>query len=128
VKETRRFPREATSVGAARRFATQLLAGAPAKTVDAVELMVSELATNCIRHAEAAFEVTVSRARGRVRIAVTDDAGGTPTMRSPGPEDPTGRGLLIVDAFSDAWGVEREGRGGKTVWFMVTVPATVCTA
>lgn len=122
MKQTRRFPREAKSVGAARRFATDLLAGAPAATLDAVELMVSELATNCIRHADAPFEITISRSRDRIRVEVTDDAGGTPTMRSPGPEDPTGRGLRIVEMFSEAWGVERRAASGKSVWFLVALP------
>ncbi len=120
MTETRRFPAQATSVAAARRFATGLLAGLPAETLDAVELMVSELATNCVRHAQAAFEMTIAAGGGQVRVEVTDDAGGTPTKRSPGPEEPRGRGLQIVEMFSDAWGVD-PGRGaGKTVWFVLS--------
>ena len=70
--------------------------------------MVSELATNCIRHAEAEFEVTIESHRNEVRVEVSDDAGGTPTKRSPAPEEPRGRGLQIVEMFSDALG----GRAG----------------
>jgi anti-sigma regulatory factor (Ser/Thr protein kinase) len=128
MKQARQFPRDPTSVRAARRFATQLLADAPADTLDAIELMVSELATNCIRHAGAPFEVTITRDDAQVRVEVTDRAGGTPEMRSPGPEDPTGRGLLIVEMCSDAWGIENHAGPGKSVWFRVTVPAPVCTA
>jgi two-component sensor histidine kinase len=128
VNRTRQFPKEATSVGAARRFATELLAGAPADTLDAVELMVSELATNSIRHADTAFEVAISRRREHVRVAVSDESDGTPTMQSPGPEEPTGRGLRIIDMFSDAWGVEHRGASGKTVWFTITVPVALCAA
>jgi anti-sigma regulatory factor (Ser/Thr protein kinase) len=126
MTQARQFSRDPTSVRAARRFATQVLADAPAETLDAIELMVSELATNCIRHAGAPFKVTISRAADQVRVAVTDRAGGTPTIRSPGPEEPTGRGLLIVETFSDAWGVESHPGTGKSVWFRVTVPAAVC--
>ena len=124
----RRFPAEARSVAAARRFAIDRLSGLPAETLDAVELMVSELATNCIRHAEAAFEVTIARRGRQLRVEVTDDAGGTPTKRSPAPEEPRGRGLQIVEMFSDAWGVE-SGRGaGKTVWFVLGGAGAASTA
>jgi two-component sensor histidine kinase len=128
MKRSRQFSREPTSVGAARRFATQLLKGVPAETLDAVELMVSELATNCIRHADSGFEITVIRSGNQVRVEVTDDAGGTPVMRSPGPEEPTGRGLRIIDIFSEAWGIEHKPALGKTVWFQVSLPARISAA
>jgi two-component sensor histidine kinase len=115
----RSFAADPTSVGAARRFATERLADLPADTRGAVELMVSELATNCVRHAEASFEVRVAREGRRVLVEVTDDAPGTPVRRSPGPEDPRGRGLQIVELFSDAWGVKQRPTDGKTVWFAV---------
>jgi hypothetical protein len=41
-------------------------------------------------------------------------------MRSPGPNDPSGRGLQIVDMLSDEWGIEPEVPAGKTVWFSLT--------
>jgi two-component sensor histidine kinase len=128
MTRSRKFSAAPTSVGEARRFATQLLDGAPADMVDAVELMVSELATNAIRHGEVGFEVTVVRRRNQVRVEVTDDAGGFPVMRSPGPEEPTGRGLRIVEMFSEGWGVERKATRGKTVWFQVTVSAPISAA
>jgi serine/threonine-protein kinase RsbW len=85
-------------------------------------LMVSELATNCIRHTNTAFDITIVRERAEIRIEVTDRAGGTPVMRSPGPSEPTGRGLQIVDMLSKEWGVEQTSRAtGKTVWFVVAL-------
>lgn len=116
---TRRFPAEANSVAAARRFTTDLLGELPPETLDAIELMVSELATNCVRHAESGFELRIASAAGQIRVEVTDDAGGTPAKRTPGPEDPHGRGLQIVEMFSDAWGVNPLRDEGKTVWFEV---------
>ena len=126
---TRRFTAEPPSVAGARRFATDALADLPAETLDAVELMVSELATNCIRHAEADFEVTIESRRDEVRVEVRDDDHqGTPTKQSPGPEEPRGRGLQIVEMFSDAWGVEPVRGDGKTVWFVVGLEAVASTA
>ncbi len=123
MRRSRSFPRDPTSVGAARRFAVQVLGPVSTEVREAVELMVSELATNCIRHTNTAFDLTVSETRGQIRVEVTDRAGGTPTMRSPGPEEPTGRGLQIVNMLSDCWGVEHVSAHGKTVWF--TMPTTV---
>lgn len=117
MTQTRSFPRQPESVAAARRFAKHALRGTATEVLEAVELMVSELATNCVRHTNTAFELSVARARGRIRVEVTDRASGTPTMRSPGPDDPTGRGLQIVNMLSESWGVESRSARGKTVWF-----------
>jgi anti-sigma regulatory factor (Ser/Thr protein kinase) len=119
----RTFPAIPQSVHAARRFAIDTLSDSPASTLEAVELMVSELATNCIRHERTSFHITILESSQEIRVEVTDAGSGTPTMRSPGPDEPSGRGLQIVDMLSDSWGVELEEPSGKTVWF--TMPAAV---
>ncbi len=119
MTKSRRFASEPESVPAARRFATDALRGVAADVLDSVELMVSELATNCVRHASTQFDVKISRQRDTIRVEVTDRAGGTPTMRSPGPDEPTGRGLQIVNMFSESWGVDLQSAVGKTVWFTI---------
>jgi anti-sigma regulatory factor (Ser/Thr protein kinase) len=120
----RSFTRDPASVGAARRFALETLSGIiPSDAIEAIQLMVSELATNCIRHTNTAFDITIARIRGEIRIEVTDRAGGTPTMRSPAPFEPTGRGLQIVDMLSKDWGVEQRTQSGKTVWFTLATSA-----
>lgn len=124
MHQTRKFACEPASVGAARRFATRALDDARSDVLEAVELMVSELATNCVRHANTAFELNVVLRRGEIRIEVTDLGGGTPAMRSPGPDDPTGRGLQIVNMLSETWGVEHRASAGNTVWFTLLAPAT----
>ena len=122
MRRMRTFPAIPQSVHAARRFATDTLRGSAAATLEAVELMVSELATNCIRHERTSFHITILGSTREIRIEVTDSGTGTPTMRSPGPDEPSGRGLQIVDMLSESWGVVPEQPSGKTVWF--TVPAT----
>ena len=121
MRRMRTFPAIPQSVHAARRFATDTLSDSPASTVESVELMVSELATNCIRHERTSFHITILGSTQEIRIEVTDSGSGMPTMRSPGPDEPSGRGLQIVDMLSDSWGVEPEHPSGKTVWF--TMPA-----
>lgn len=85
--------------------------------------MVSELATNCIRHTDSGFDLTISRSGDNIRVEASDHAGGTPTMRSPEPTDPSGRGLKIIDMLSAGWGVRSDGSSGKTVWFTIADPA-----
>jgi anti-sigma regulatory factor (Ser/Thr protein kinase) len=121
MRRMRTFPAIPQSVHAARLFATDTLSGRAASTLEAVELMVSELATNCIRHERTSFHITILGSTQEIRVEVTDSGSGTPTMRSPGPDEPSGRGLQIVDMLSDSWGVEPEHPSGKTVWF--TMPA-----
>ena len=120
MRDTRTFPHEAQSVPAARRFATGALRGASAETLEVVELMVSELATNCIRHTDSGFDLTIIRNGCDIRVEATDHAGGTPTMRSPKPTDPSGRGLKIIDLLSARWGVDLGADSGKTVWFTIS--------
>jgi hypothetical protein len=97
-----------------------VLDGISAETLEAVELMVSELATNCIRHTDSGFDLTIIRSGPDIRVEATDHAGGTPTMRSPKPTDPSGRGLKIVDMLSAGWGVRSGALAGKTVWFTIS--------
>jgi anti-sigma regulatory factor (Ser/Thr protein kinase) len=125
MRRMRSFPAIPQSVHAARRFATDTLSGSPASTVEAAELMVSELATNCIRHERTNFHITILGSAREIRVEVTDSGSGTPTMRSPGPDEPSGRGLQIVDMLSDSWGVEPEQPSGKTVWFTMPGAATM---
>jgi anti-sigma regulatory factor (Ser/Thr protein kinase) len=120
VTSSRTFPHEAQSVPAARRFATTALRGASTEILEAVELMVSELATNCIRHTNSGFDLTIIRSGPEIRVEATDHAGGTPTMRSPKPTEPSGRGLKIIDMLSAGWGVQSASGLGKTVWFTIS--------
>jgi anti-sigma regulatory factor (Ser/Thr protein kinase) len=96
-----------------------VLRGTSAETLEAIELMVSELATNCVRHTDSGFELTIIRDGQDIRVEAVDHAGGTPTMRSPKPTDPSGRGLKIIDMLSTRWGVRRGPTTGKTVWFTI---------
>jgi anti-sigma regulatory factor (Ser/Thr protein kinase) len=110
------YPAEASSVSAARHFVTRVLPTLSAVTRERVELMVSELATNAVKHARSAFSLTVVTSGDSVRVEVNDEGERQPVRRDPAPTDPGGRGLVIVQALSDDWGVELHD-GDKTVWF-----------
>jgi hypothetical protein len=89
-----------------------------------VQLCVSELLTNVIRHLGEGTPVTlrVTCESGRTRIAVTDpEPYAWLTVRAAGPDDENGRGLLLLDALAMRWGVE-QGPEGKTVWCELPPP------
>jgi anti-sigma regulatory factor (Ser/Thr protein kinase) len=116
VRSSRAFTAEALSVGASRRYVRDVLRSHPRAQVDAVELMVSELATNSVKHAHSDFKVSINDSGGEIRVEVRDTGRGQPVLRFPAPTEPTGRGLRIVEALSRAWGTVDSPRG-KTVWF-----------
>jgi anti-sigma regulatory factor (Ser/Thr protein kinase) len=118
VSSTRRFPCEPASVPAARRFLREALDSSSVEVLEAAELMTSELASNCVCHARTGFEVTIA-CNDQIRVEVRDAGGGKPRLLSPSPREPAGRGLRIVEAMSDDWGVIPDS-GGKVVWFTVT--------
>jgi DNA-binding NarL/FixJ family response regulator len=103
----------------ARRFVKEALQGRGVRSeVELVELLVSELVTNSIIHAHSDVEVTVSVSSELVRVAVFDSSPEPPTRSAAGPDGASGRGLLMLDALSSAWGIEF-APGGKSVWFEV---------
>ncbi|MFJ5310009.1 ATP-binding protein [Streptomyces sp. NPDC088350] len=116
------FRRERRSVPAARRFAHAFLAEwglAGAERSGDVLLCVSELATNALVHGVPAgrqFRVFLRYDGQVLRVEVHDSGGGVPRVDAhPEDTDEGGRGLLLVSALADKWGVgEREL--GKVVW------------
>lgn len=112
------LPPEPASVSTARRFVGASLdaLGASAARPDA-EMLVSELATNAVLHARTPFTVEVTRDGQRVRICVLDLSPALPRARSYGAQSTTGRGMRLVASLAADWGVERQGRQRKTVWF-----------
>ena len=125
MTSARRFPCRAESVAAARRFIRDVLQGRPRELVEAAELMTSELATNCVRHAHSDFELAIHDSREEIRVEVSDSGQGQPTLRSPTPQEHSGRGLLIVEELSTSWGVI-PSPNGKLVWF--TLPQDTRTS
>lgn len=95
-----------------------------AALIDTAELLASELVTNAIRHTDrdAMFTARFYREDGReprLRIEVEDESDLWPKRRTPGEQASSGRGLMLVEALADAWGVEPRG-SGKRMWFELT--------
>src|SRR5204863_7832167 len=111
------------------RIARHRLAGELGPVISAELLadavaVIAELVGNAIRHAQA-LPGDIIRVAWRIRnvgadhlleVRVTDGgAGDTPQERDAGVESIDGRGLAIVSALADAWGVDRDGLG-QSVW------------
>ncbi|MFO7547490.1 MAG: ATP-binding protein [Acidimicrobiia bacterium] len=104
------------SVPAARGYVVSLLGSSDEDALSRVAMLTSELATNAILHARTSFVVSVSRAGTHVRVEVSDANTQPVVVKDYGPTSPTGRGMHIVGALADRWGVEPTPEG-KTVWF-----------
>lgn len=121
MTSNRKFPNDPQAVRAARKFALGELSGYAPELLDVVELLVSELAGNCVRHTDSGFEVRVSGDQRRIRVSVSDRGRGKPTVQHVDTNAIAGRGLALVETLSSDWGVRssRLPGGGKAVWFVL---------
>jgi len=115
VRETRDF-----TIATLRRWGV-------ADRCDDIVIVVSELLTNAIRHAQPAADD--ERVRWPIRLdllqsgpcvlcMVADPSDRPPVPREPGCLAEAGRGLQIIAALSDQWGFTTPGDMGKVVWAM----------
>jgi anti-sigma regulatory factor (Ser/Thr protein kinase) len=117
------------AVAPARRWTVAQAASAGLTDDDAaavLELLSSEIITNAVRHGDGEIVVSVVRNGTTLRVAVTDAGTGSPTPGTPDDDAVTGRGMLLVAALSESWGIEHHPSGGTCVWF--TVPQTTTGA
>jgi len=104
----------ANGLALARRFTRLvLLAWTDGAAVDDALLVVTELATNALRHGGGDPVLRLSVDGADVRIEVFDDNPAPPVRRPAGADG--GWGLALVDRLSSVRGTERHGRG-KVVW------------
>ncbi|MFI9294236.1 ATP-binding protein [Streptomyces gardneri] len=88
--------------------------------------VVAELATNAATHGRVAgrsFRLALLSQPDVLRIEVTDTRGeDLPSLQAPCPEGDSGRGLLLVEALADRWGVGLGPVPRKTVWAELDLP------
>ncbi|MBL1104058.1 SpoIIE family protein phosphatase [Streptomyces sp. 5-8] len=102
----------------ARRFTRRTLRawGLPRDTIEEALLVVSELVTNALVHTGGPVRLDMSLVNHRLRLAVADSSPRSPVKpTSIGWEATGGRGILLVEAVSAAWGTVPVS-GGKQVW------------
>lgn len=108
------------AVGEIRRALRELMRHrCRADTAEVAELLITELVTNALVHTDHGAEVSATLARARLRVEVRDYAARRPRPYVPSADHGThGRGLVLVQALADAWGVDSLALGaGKVVWF-----------
>jgi anti-sigma regulatory factor (Ser/Thr protein kinase) len=91
--------------------------------VDDVLLVVSELVTNALRHGSGQITLTLEVDGELVVVTVGDEGPGRPRVLDPverGAEG--GRGLALVAAVGQDWGVRPTADGGKVVWCVLAPP------
>jgi anti-anti-sigma factor len=116
-----RFPPVPDSVAEARALTLAICASwnVPVRAVEQVQVIVTELAGNAVRHARTSFELTLRCSARFVHVRVHDRSSHPARLRGPAsPDAEAGRGLMLVDAFATAWG-SRPTRDGKVVWATV---------
>jgi anti-sigma regulatory factor (Ser/Thr protein kinase) len=115
----REFAAATEAVRSARVFVatTPEASGADLNTL---ELLVSELVTNAVLHAQSTIVVDVERIDDVLRVGVRDSSSELPVRRSLEPTAESGRGLNIVHTLALRWGVDFDGQSsGKRVWFEI---------
>ncbi|MFI5494182.1 ATP-binding protein [Actinoplanes sp. NPDC051859] len=90
--------------------------------IDDVLITISELVQNVSQHTGGPGELIVTLAPGAVLIEVADSSTAIPQTRQPAPDRSGGRGLLLIEAASQQWGV-RTGETGKVVWARMPAPS-----
>ena len=119
---SRDFPATPDQASRARQFLNVLLAGHPAAE-DAL-LCLSELVTNAMLHSRSGepggiFTVRALLHGSRLRVEVHDQGGPWLQPELAGSEQLNGRGLLIVDQLTAAWGRAGNPRTGWVMWFEI---------
>ncbi|MFJ8046054.1 ATP-binding protein [Kitasatospora sp. NPDC096147] len=120
--------RDPASVPKARRWVRSQVAGWGVQlddaTLDAIEVVTSELATNAVRHTAGAMIILGVHAhpdRRRLLVEVHDGSAALPRPRVVGPDDGNGRGLFLVKHLATGHGAELTERG-KKVWAELQLP------
>lgn len=96
--------------------------------IDRAVLGVTELLTNVHRHAQPdkTCTVKIELVLDRLMVSVHDHDPRLPVVADIKDTEPLatcGRGLAMVAAVSESWGVRPEGESGKVVWFTLPTPS-----
>ena len=109
-----------SAIAPARHWARERLAevGIDDGRLDLLVLLVSELVTNAVAHADPPVVLRVHVDEERTRVEVTDGVREVPVVRDPPPTALGGRGVMFVDRLASSWGTsEEDGEAAKAVWF-----------
>ena len=120
MRVERRLPAAPEAASVARRALDDLAGELSDGRMRDVRLLVSELVTNAVRHANLdsgdAIDLVIELADHALRVEVHDPGGGfVPRAPTPDPLRPSGWGLYLVAELADRWGVDSDET--TLVWF-----------
>jgi anti-sigma regulatory factor (Ser/Thr protein kinase) len=110
------------SIREARRFVGDVLEmwGIDGELVSIVSMLVCELVTNVLLHAEPPIDLALSSHDRRIRVEVGDGSDDKPMLIDASrPRLRGGYGLRLVERMADNWGSGPDPAGGKIVWFEI---------
>jgi len=87
--------------------------------VETARLLVSEVVTNAVLHAQTELLLTLDRDDTSINVKVADSSPLLPVMQTHGTDAGTGRGLKVLDKMASRWGTYRTEEG-KIVWFEIS--------
>lgn len=123
VERWAQFEPQVGSAAAARRFVrTELeLLSVPEPPMETAILLTSELVSNAYLHARTEVDLRLVKAATCVRVEVRDGNSRYPVASATPADATSGRGLMMVQALAESWGIDGTG-DGKTVWFELPFP------
>jgi two-component sensor histidine kinase len=120
----RRLASDAGAPAGARRALDPLVGDIGDDALDRLQLLVTELVTNCLKHGSLPFDdeiaVDVYLNGGAVYAEVHDNGVGfTPRRPDLNPIRSSGWGLWLLDQLTTRWGIDNHA--GTTAWFEMPV-------
>ncbi|MFF5226095.1 ATP-binding protein [Dactylosporangium sp. NPDC000521] len=88
--------------------------------IDRAMLAVTELVTNAVRYGGGRVVLALEADEGHVTISVADGSAVVPRLPTNADtiDRDSGRGIAIIAALAERWGVE-DHEGGKRVWVLM---------
>ncbi|WP_260860000.1 ATP-binding protein [Streptomyces cupreus] len=125
------IPASPSQAARVRRLVTEHLRRVTPATshLDDVVLATDELFTNAVRHASTSpddtITLTIDCSGSELRVTIADRSSALPRLHASDGAAESGRGLAIVAALTDEWGIAPSDPGspGKRVWFALQLGA-----
>jgi anti-sigma regulatory factor (Ser/Thr protein kinase) len=111
------LPSDVASLGQGRRFVARTLRdwNVDESRIEPVMLVANELVANAIVHAGSAPVLSLAESGADLLLRVSDESRALPVPQAPTVDEAGGRGLMLVEALCDRWGIDTDG-AGKSVW------------
>lgn len=116
------LPHDLRRLHDARRFVCDAIDEWGVAPPENAALLTSEVVTNAMIHVGGSVVLHVWRNGRRAVVEVHDDSSEQPELREPEPGRAGGRGMQIIEALANSWGVIDIHDDGKIVWFEIQLP------